>query len=117
MLMTTFRAVALGLAGFVALTGSVDAGPRQAASPAATVDDGLSHPQSSNYRRGPQVRGFIQRRGGYSYKIEDTINTYGASNGYRSPFYDRQTSSGPFDNGFFFDSGISPRGGDSPYRN
>jgi hypothetical protein len=30
---------------------------------------------------------------------------------------DRQTRFGPFDHGFFFDSGIEPRGGDSPYLN
>ena len=46
----------------------------------------LPHPASSYYRsagrsrvvRGPQVRGFQQRRvGGYSFYAADTINTYG----------------------------------------
>jgi hypothetical protein len=36
-------------------------------------------------------------------------------NSYRDPFVDRQTTSGPFDHGFFFDSGVAPHGGDSPY--
>ena len=49
---------------------------------------GLQHPASGYYRsgtrqrsvRGPQVRGFAQRRvGGYSYFRSDTINTYGDS--------------------------------------
>lgn len=75
-------------------------------------------------RRGPKVRGYVARRGGYSYAPEDTINTYGDSrtvfgstNSYRNYWEDRQTPSGPFDNGFFFDSGIEPNGGNSPYLN
>jgi hypothetical protein len=63
-------------------------------------------------------------RGGYSYAPSDTINTYGDSrtkygstNSYRDPMTDRQTRFGPFDHGFFFDSGIEPRGGNSPYQN
>ena len=65
-----------------------------------------------------------RRRGGYSYAPEDTINTYGDSrttygstNTFRNIWTDRQTKSGPFDNGFFFDSGIEPNGGNSPYLN
>jgi hypothetical protein len=79
---------------------------------------------SASYRRGPQVRGFVQRRGGYSYAASDSINTYGDSqsrySGYslfRNYDFGRQSSSGPFDSDFFFDSGISPRGGNSPYQN
>lgn len=95
---------------------------------------GLQHPASAYYRsggarnrvvRGPQVRGFAQRRvGGYSYFKSDTINTYGDSrttyggtNVFRDGLQDRQTRFGPFDHGFFFDSGIGPRGGYSPYHN
>lgn len=70
----------------------------------------------------PQVRGYSQRRGGYSYDANDVANTYGDSrtryggvNAYRDPFTDRQTIAGPFDHGWFFDSGVAPRGGDSPY--
>jgi hypothetical protein len=63
-----------------------------------------------------------RRIGFYSYTYRDVINTYGMSrtnygstNTYRNFFVDRQTVNGPFDHGFFFDSGIGPRGGDSPY--
>jgi hypothetical protein len=63
-------------------------------------------------------------RGGYSYSYTDSINTYGNSrsnNGgadvYRDPNLDRQTNAGPFDHGFFFDSGMGSHGGDSPYMN
>jgi hypothetical protein len=112
---------ALGLA--IGLSASVEAGG--AKKPAVTtVDTGGAHPASAYYRRGPQVRGFVARRGGYSYTAADSINTYGDSRSryggasvFRDPMLDRQTNSGPFDHGFFFDSGIGPRGGDSPYMN
>lgn len=76
----------------------------------------------SGSSRKPQVRGYVARRGGYSYSAEDVINTYGDSrtlyggaNNYRDPMLDRQTPFGPFDHGFFFDSGVGLRGGNSPY--
>lgn len=54
-----------------------------------------------------------RRLGGYSYGGIDSFNTYGAS---PPPYtHTRQTPSGPFDNGFFFDSGGGSHGGDSPY--
>jgi hypothetical protein len=73
------------------------------------------------HRRVVRSRGY-RRIGFYSYTYRDVINTYGMSrarygsiNSYRDPFVDRQTVNGPFDHGFFFDSGMAPRGGDSPY--
>ncbi len=79
----------------------------------------------TKYRKGPAVRGYVlERRGGYSYERSDVINTYGdnrslygATNSYRDPMLNRQSSFGPFDSGFFFDSAISPRGGYAPYQN
>ena len=83
-----------------------------------------AHRSSRHYRRGPQVRGYVKRRGGYSYSASDTINAYrdsrtlnGGANSYRFELYTRQTPSGPFDHGFFFDSGVGLHGGDSPYMN
>ena len=75
------------------------------------------------YRNGPQVKGFTQRKGGYSYNYAESINTYGDSRSnyggasvFRDPMLDRQTNAGPFDHGFFFDSGMTgTHGGDSPY--
>ena len=68
------------------------------------------------------VRGYRGRRGSYSYSANDVANTsgdnrtrYGSVNSYRDPFSDRQTTAGPFDHGWFFDSAVAPRGGDSPY--
>lgn len=83
---------------------------------------------TSRYRsrrsRQVEVRGFRRRVGGYSYGRQDSINTYGNSrtlfggaNSYRDPALDRQSNSGPFDHGWFFESGVGPRGGNSPYMN
>lgn len=76
------------------------------------------------YHGGPKVKGFVARRGGYSYTYADSVNTYGDSRSnyggasvYRDPNLDRQTNAGPFDHGFFFDSGMGLHGGDSPYMN
>ncbi len=81
----------------------------------------VEHRSTHSYRRGPQVRGFLLRRGGYSYAAPDSINTYGDSRaiygGGNTYFYNQQSQGGPFDSGFFFDSGINPRGGNSPYLN
>lgn len=108
MLRNGMLAVLLGVAALaLAATASVpaDAGQRHA-------------------RNGPQVKGFVARRGGYSYTPEQVINTYGDSRtkfggatSLRDPNLDRQTESGPFDHGFFFDSATGPHGGDAPYMN
>jgi hypothetical protein len=112
-------AAVLAAATSLSAASPADAGDRRA----KAGSDGPAHPQSSAYR-GPRVKGFVARRGGYSYSAPDTINTYGDArtryggvSSYRDPFLDRQTNAGPFDHGFFFDSGIGPRGGDSPYMN
>jgi hypothetical protein len=88
---------------------------------ASASEAGSRHRQ---YQNGPQVKGYVARRGGYSYSYTDSINTYGNSrtnNGaadvYRDPSLDKQTNAGPFDHGFFFDSGLGSHGGDSPYMN
>lgn len=120
MVRTLAAAALIGLAAVAAAPSSSDAGEirrTEAVGPGA-------HRASPNYRRGPQVKGYVARRGGYSYSAGDVINTYGDSRSiyggasvYRDRFLDRQTTAGPFDHGFFFDSGIGPRGGDSPYQN
>ena len=63
------------------------------------------------------------KRGGYSYTTADTINTYGnsrtkygSSDVYRDTRLDSQTAGGPFDHGFFFNSGMGRNGGESPYQ-
>jgi hypothetical protein len=71
--------------------------------------------QTKSAEGGKPLKGVVRpaRRGGYSYKYTQGINT--------RRFVDRtkqeQTPMGPFDSGFFFSSPVGPRGGDSPYMN
>lgn len=73
---------------------------------------------------GTKVKAHAERRGGYSYNAAQTLNTsgdsrgrYGAADSLRDPSLDRQTNFGPFDHGFFYDSGNGPgqHGGNAPY--
>lgn len=114
LLMTALAAVATVLLA----APPADAGQRRV----VTSDGAAAHPQSRAYRSGPRVKGYVARRGGYSYSAVDSINTYGdartkfgGASSYRDPLLDRQTNAGPFDHGFFFDSAVAPRGGDAPY--
>ena len=118
-----FLVTGLGLLAALGLAAAANAGPR-GASQGMVVADATQPAKSSSHRRAVRVRGYVARRGGYSYFPEDTINTYGDSrtkyggaNSYRDPMLDRQTIGGPFDHGFFFDSAMGPRGGNSPYMN
>jgi hypothetical protein len=62
----------------------------------------------------------IRKKGGYSYDKSESVNTYGSARKRKAPpgapDFREQTNSGPFDNSFFFDSGVgSIYGGNSPY--
>jgi hypothetical protein len=96
----------------------------------AFADGSKAGPAKSRYsrysryraKRDVRVRGFVARGGYYSYVDADVINVYGGSrakygstNVYRDFLSDRQTPGGPFDSGFFFDSGIGPPWNDAPY--
>jgi hypothetical protein len=113
--------VALGALALVAFGGS-DVAQAGGDRKRASVHAGADYSKGRYYRKRTRVYGYTARRGGYSYWPEDVINTYGMSrslygsmNTYRDPSLDRQSPGGPFDHGFFFDSGIGPRGGQSPY--
>jgi hypothetical protein len=119
------RKTALALAlGTLALMGFAAAGEaaERRAKPVVGADASYQ-PTKARYARRYAARTYRGRRiGFYSYSYRDVINTYGMSrarygmvNSYRDPSVDRQTVNGPFDHGFFFDSGMGPRGGDSPY--
>jgi hypothetical protein len=92
-----------------------------AAQPGSLIrtDAGSVKPETVRYvrkRRPLSVDIYSTRRrvGGYSYSASDVSSTYSRSS--PPPYLDvRQTPGGPFDSGFFFDSGIGPRGGFSPY--
>jgi len=117
----TVAAAACALA-LLATSGAAQADDRQ--STRTYAKEGHMQPAKSRYKRkgAPRVRGFVARGGYYSYVDSDVMNAYGgfrglfgSTNSYRDPFTDRQTMAGPFDHGFFFDSGMGPRGGDAPY--
>ena len=101
------------------------AAERVSKAPVAVRSVGAAQQTSGRYyrKRAMHPRRVARRHiGFYSYSNPDVIDTYGLSrslyggiNTYRDPYVDRQTPAGPFDHGFFFDSGILPRGGDLPY--
>jgi hypothetical protein len=73
-------------------------------------------------KRATKVRGFVQRGGYYSYVDEDVADSrawardlFISRSKFRTPLSDQQSPSGPFDSGFFFDSGIGPPFNDAPY--
>jgi hypothetical protein len=116
-------ALALGALALMSFAAAGEAAERRAKPAAAT--EAAFQPTSARYSRrySAPVRAYRGRRVGfYSYSYRDVINTYGMSrarygsiNSYRDPFVDMQTPNGPFDHGFFFDSGMLPRGGNAPY--
>jgi hypothetical protein len=119
---TGMLAAVCGAVVVLAFTSAGQAGDRQAGR--TYGQQGQMEPTKSRYhrKRATRVKGFMARGGYYSYTDSDVSNVYGGSrtlfgstNSYRDPFTDRQTTAGPFDHGFFFDSGTGPRGGDAPY--
>ena len=116
----TALALAFGALALVGFATAGEAAERRAKPAVAT--EATYEPTKARYGRKRAVWRGHRRIGFYSYTYRDVINTYGMSrarygsiNSYRDPFVDRQTVNGPFDHGFFFDSGMAPRGGDSPY--
>lgn len=111
--------------GATVLAGPVLAGPAAPSSENASIASASdASVQLVGSRKGARVKGYVERRGGYSYNQADSINTYGDSrsnygnsSSLRDPSLDKQSVAGPFDHGFFFDSAIGPHGGDSPYVN
>jgi hypothetical protein len=116
MMLKTVGAAVFAVVSLAGMSGGAlaESQPRKVTEVAPTAE----HRASSVYRRGPQVRGFVARRGGYSYGSADTINTYGdarsrygSTSSYRDGTVDRQTNNGPFDHGFFSSgSGIQNNG-------
>ena len=80
---------------------------------------GLAAPAFADPEDGYAIQ---RKKGGYSYDKSESTNTYGDTQRKRKstppgpPDFRDQTPSGPFDNSFFFDSGVgSIYGGNSPY--
>jgi hypothetical protein len=71
-----------------------------------TIEAPRRHKRRHARRRPPQ--------GSTAAEIARYFQLYG---GFIDPTINKQTQAGPFDSGFFFDSGMGPNGGDSPYLN
>lgn len=119
-------AVALGAVTMLLApaTARAEGTPERSVTRSAEMKPTASRKYTSRRRNGTRVYGYVSNRraGGYSYDYSDVTNTYGLTrslygsmNAWRDPSLDRQTRSGPFDHDFFFDSGVGPRGGESPY--
>jgi hypothetical protein len=108
-------AIALGAFALLAYTGATDAGERRASE--LTYAERSGPAKSRHYRKKYPLEVHIygrRRIGGYSYRGAYVVSTYGQS---PPPWLDvRQTPGGPFDSGFFFDSGMGLHGGNSPYQ-
>ncbi|KAB2940638.1 MAG: hypothetical protein K8F92_17740 [Hyphomicrobium sp.] len=70
--------------------------------------------QKKKAARRQKGRAYAVEQGSTPEEIARYFALYG---GYIDPYINKQSPGGPFDSGFFFDSGIGPNGGDSPYMN
>ncbi len=64
-----------------------------------------------------RVRGSSRGVGGYSYSYAESLLSFDNTRILRDRDADFDRQGGPFDHGFFFDSGAQIRGGESPYLN
>jgi len=65
----------------------------------------------------PRKRRHARRRARRGSSAEEIARYFQLYGGFIDPSINKQSQGGPFDSGFFFDSGYGPNGGDSPYMN
>jgi hypothetical protein len=116
----TLKSFVLSLGVLALCAGTAPAEAQEVRSGAIiTTADAEGTPRVHRRKRAPmEIDIYAPRRriGGYSYGVQDITSTFNRRN--PPPYaHVRQTPSGPFDSGFFFDSGIGPRAGDAPYPN
>jgi hypothetical protein len=100
----TVLVAGLGVLALMVCAGASQADGRKAARTAALTAG--EHKAVYYRKRATRVRGYFAMRGGYAYGRSDVTSTYGPS---RPPYaVVDQSPGGPFDSGFFFDSGITP---------
>jgi hypothetical protein len=97
-------------AGFLMLATLSGAGDYVA--PGAKADEVVQKKKKTARRNGN--RQYAVEQGASPAEIARYFALYG---GYIDPHINKQSPGGPFDSGFFFDSGIGRNGGDSPYMN
>jgi hypothetical protein len=77
---------------------------------AAWADDGEAKPRR-------RARSQARRRAPEGASPEEIARYFQLYGGFIDPSINKQSQAGPFDSGFFFDSGFGQNGGDSPYMN
>lgn len=105
------RAGGILAAALFALAAFDDA--RQHVVPGVSAGEYQGQAKQQRHARRPARRATV-RSGSTPEEIARYFQLYG---GYIDPAINKQSQGGPFDSGFFFDSGIGPNGGDSPYMN
>lgn len=109
--------LSLGVLAIGAATGPLAAQEGRSAQMVTTADAPAKVRAYRKKRPPLEIDIYAQRRrvGGYSYRVPDVTGTYNTRN--PPPYmHVRQTPSGPFDSGFFFDSACCGlHGGDAPY--
>lgn len=107
--------ILVGCLGIAAIAGPVAAEEVRSARVVTTAE--AAKVRAYRKRRPPlEIDIYAQRRrGGYSYRVPDITSSYNRRN--PPPYmHVRQTPSGPFDSGFWFDSACCGlNGGDAPY--
>jgi|SRR5262245_40561519 len=109
--------LSLGALAIVAQMGPVSAQEGRSARMVTTADAPEKARAYRKKRPPMEIDIYAQRRrvGGYSYRVPDVTSSYNSRN--PPPYmHVRQTPSGPFDSGFWFDSGCCGlHAGDAPY--
>ncbi len=91
----------------------------------ALADGGKRARAIARGKRAMRARGFYYGGGFYSYRDRDVVSSWAWSRSlfisrshFRTPLTGLQSPAGPFDSGFFFDSGLRPhRWNNAPYPN
>lgn len=106
----------------VAFTGLPVPGAGDLGASKAYADGTKRAKAAAKWKRAVRVKGYYYRGGYYSYTDADVADSrawarslFISQSRFRTPLSDQQSPGGPFDSGFFFDSGIGPRFNDSPY--
>ena len=90
-------------------------GVREHVAPGLHAEESQPNPKPKARRHARrQARQETVEAGSSPADIAHYFQLYG---GYIDPSINKQSQGGPFDSGFFFDSGINRNGGDSPYMN
>jgi len=85
----------------------------------AYADGGRRAKARPGWKRAVRARGYYYGSGYYSYRDRDVVSSLliGRSD-FRTPLTGLQSPAGPFDSGFFFDSGLRPHWwNNAPYPN